>query len=360
MKLALPLAAGLALLPGDTLRHAPASGSSVVRSFEVRWDMALEDVQLAVMGQEIDLAMIGSPQVELDFRHALRVHDTYRSVEEGRITKLERRFDELGAEMSFAIRTDMGEEDVPDMVYASELEGRSVLFTWDESAESYSAAWADEQGGRSELLEGLVASMDFEGLLPAQEVEPGDSWSFAPEALEVFGSPGGNTQVLPDEADMGDLDLEVFEEMMAGFEEEMVEAFGELLEGELSATHAGAHEEHGEHVLVLTLAAETDGRFDFAPLIERLLQTLLEAEGVDPDEVDVTISAAELELELEAEGELHWNTRAQRPEAARLDGEFLLGVAFGASGEVEGDWGDVELQVEFGGSFSSACEVSAP
>jgi len=357
MKATLLLAAsGLTLLPSDSLRYDPAEGSSVTRSATLSWELALEDLSVIAMGQELDASMIGNPEIFLEFRTAVLVTDEFIEVDGGRLIKLARTFDELEAEMVMEVSSDMGDEEVPEMEYESALVGRTVLFTWDAESEEYSASWGDGEDGDSDLLEGLVADMDFKDLLPDGEVTRGDSWDFKAEALSGFGMPGGNTALLPKDMDVG-VDIEMFEELMGDFEDQLYSAFDDLLEGTLRASHAGPAEDRGEGVLAISLELETDGSFDFSEMIDELMQSLLESEGIDPSEVDIAITEAAIELEFEAGGELYWDTAANRSSAANLAGDMILGVSFAAEGEVEGEGGDIELFIEFGGDVTSVYEV---
>jgi len=359
MKATLLLAAsGLTLLPSDSLRYDPTEGTAVTRSATLSWELALEDLSVIAMGQELDASMIGNPEIFIEFRTAILVTDEFVEVDGGRLIKLARTFDELEAEMVVEVSSDMGDEEVPEMEYESALVGRTVLFTWDAESEEYSATWGDGEDGDSELLEGLVADMDFQGLLPEGDVARGDSWDFEAEALSSFGMPGGNTALLPKDTDVGvGVDIEMFEGLMGDFEDQLYGAFDELLDGTLRASHAGAAEDRGEDVLAISLELETDGSFDFSEMVDELIRSMLESEGLDPAEVDIAISEAAIELEFEAGGELYWDTSANRSSAANLDGAMILGVSFAAEGEVEGEGGDIELFIEFGGDFNSAFEV---
>lgn len=359
MKATLLLAAsGLTLLPADSLRYDPAEGSSVTRSIEISWELALEDLSVIAMGQELDASMIGNPEMFLELRTSTIVTDEFIAVDEGRVIKLARTFESLEAEMLIEVSSDMGDEEMPEMEYESALVGRTVLFTWDAESEEYSASWGDGQDGDSELLGGLVADMDFLNLLPEDDVTRGDSWGFSAQALSGFGMPGGNTALQPKDMDMGDMDVEMFEELMGDFEEQLYEAFDDLLDGTLRASHAGAAEDRGEDVLAISLELETDGSFDFSEMIEELIQTIMDAEGLDPSEVDIAITEAAIELELEAGGELYWDTSANRSAAANLTGDMIMGLSFAAEGEIEGEGGDIELFIEFGGDFTSVYEVA--
>ena len=351
-------AAGLTFLPADSLRYDPAEGSSVTRSAELSWELALEDLSVIAMGQELAASMIGNPEIFLVFRTSVLVTDEFLKVDRGRVTKLARTFENLEADMVMEVTSDMGDEEVPEMEYESALVGRTVLFTWDAESEEYSASWGDGEDGDSELLEGLVADMDFLELLPEDDVSRGDSWDFSAEALSGFSMPGGNTSLLPKDMGMGELDIEMFEELMADFEQELYGTFDDLFDGTLRASHAGAAEDRGEDVVAISLELETDGSFDFSELVDEMLQSLFESEGVDPSEVDIAITEAMVELELEAGGELYWDTAANRSAAANLSGDMILGVSFAAEGEIEGEGGDIELFIEFGGDFTSTHEVA--
>ena len=102
--------------------------------------------------------------------HTLEVSDRYEAVGEGRPTKLKRSFDKIGTSTHVSVSNPVIGDKETDIPATSELEGVTVLFSWNDSAGEYDVAFADGADGDEELLENLTEDLDLRGFLPDKEV----------------------------------------------------------------------------------------------------------------------------------------------------------------------------------------------
>src|SRR5690606_27868434 len=155
--------------------------------------------------------------------------DEYRAVSDARPTVLAREFRAL-EESETASMEVLDESHEFETIRESALEGKTVLFTWNDDTGEYAAAYVDEEEGDAALLEDLVADTDLLAFLPEEEVGEGDTWKVNPRHINRLTDPGGYLHLLGEEEES---DAEV---------ERQIEA---NQEGELLATYEGTREVDG-------------------------------------------------------------------------------------------------------------------
>jgi hypothetical protein len=181
------------------------------------------------------------------FERTLVVVDEYEAVDEQRVTRLVRTYEEISGEsenrMTFGDR-----ENESSGTISSDVEGATVAFTWDEDDEEYRPSSDDLD---DEVLPRLLFDLDFTALLPEGEVEEGDSWSLDGETYQVVMDPWGELpydyetsdgQTIPGKAE----------------DDEFAPETDESHDGELVVTFAGTREEDGVTVAVLELEGELE------------------------------------------------------------------------------------------------------
>lgn len=284
----------LLALPSVTLavlelpRFAPAREIALRKSFA--WDVRLSFVELrsTMGGMPVPEEYLPELEVEIEGTSRLVVVDELEGVAAGRPTRLVRHYEEILGTSDETIRVDGADSGSRAVEGESALEGARVVFTWDEAAGEYRAAF---QGGADEardeaLLGGLREDLDLRGFLPPADREPGAPWDVDPDVIRGLLEPGG------------ELALTGLEEPDGAFEEVSFEAA-------VAATLAAPREEDGRELAVIELtgngsfASERPSDLSFVPF--------------------VTGTATETRTtRFELEGRLAWDLGARRAHACEL------------------------------------------
>lgn len=286
---------------GDAPTFAPEAGSSLTKRFETQVDISLDDSEMVVNGEEQSMPM----ESETHVTTTIAFTDRYDAVGDGRATKLTRSFDELSSETTGSQTGPMGSNDV-DVSGQSDLEGESVVFSWDEDAEEYDAAFDEESSGDDELLEGLVADTDFTAFLPDGDVAEGDAWDVEPSAILGLIAPGGSLNITDDSAPAGT-------SPGGSGPSDLLEEF----DGEIAATFAGLREEDGARLAVIELEIDVSSAVD---MTEMMLEALSGSEDM-PDGLEMDVESADMEFLFEGSGEIVWNLSAGIVYSARISGD---------------------------------------
>jgi hypothetical protein len=305
--LALPLC-GAAHFPADELRFKPAEGLKLRKLHLFESTGELDSVHLFFEGDEHEIPADERGDMRFEQSMKLAFTDEYVRVEGAAVRELVRRFDEL--EQS-SITTEDGE--ATTLAAASELEERSVRFTWDAELGAHVASWVEE-GAAAELLSGLRFDCDASGLLPREPVALDAVWEIPVEEFRYALDPGGDLQLLDEQDDERSRALD--------------RALSAGLEGEVRATYRGLREEDGRTLAVIAIEAELSAR------VER------DAE----EEVDEGESLKEIfAVEHECAGELLWDPAAGHLVSLELASEMLFTDR--TSGRIESESGGA---VDFG------------
>jgi hypothetical protein len=191
-----------------------------------------------------------------------------------------------------------GKED--SQTLSSDLQGSTVLFTWDNATGDFKASLLD---GKTKLdLGGLDEDMDLRVFLPGKQVAQGDTWSVDASAVDELFSLGG------------DLGLE--DEEGGSFEEQLAE----LLEGDIEVAYVEL-DDSGAAVLRIKASLDFDGEITD----QRIGGTAMKVNG-----------------HINMRGNLLWNVKAGHFQSFELEVEMDLAMktnppAPGASVQVEMD-----------------------
>ncbi|MAE29854.1 MAG: hypothetical protein QF724_11550 [Planctomycetota bacterium] len=345
--IALPLASAFRA-PADTLVFAPAKGLTLTKTFTSEGDFGLDNMSMLMNGQESPMM----PDMEMSFNTAqtIVVVDEYGKVDDGQPLKLTRTFDELSTNIEVSSSMDMGGESQAEdqsIESSSELEGLTVEFTWDAEEEEYTKEFPDGDGD-DDLLEGLFEDMDLRVLLPDDEVSKGDEWEIDPSDLKSILAPGGDLALEPEEMEDGGMSMGPSPGGM-----DFSEMFGDLLEGEATATFEGTREVDGLEVGVITLVVEIDSANDMTDMLEDMVGSEELPEGME-----MSFDRMDVEIELEAEGTLYWDVSGGHVHSFDLSGELALMIDMAMTMDIPGQ-GEmtVENTMEMSGTMSQELAV---
>lgn len=357
LKLLVPAGAGLLLsfsTTADRVAFAPEAGLTVTRTIENRFTLDLEDFMMDVDGQDMTAMFGGIPEMSMTNTSTVVVNDEYVEMAEGRPAKLRRTYETIGSNAIVDVSM-AGEGETNETEMTSPLEGAEVVFAWDTEAGEFVATYADEEDSRDpELLEGLEEDMDLRALLPARDVEVGESWDIPFDVLLSLVMPGGNLSLQSqDMQDMEDMDMGQFEDVLEEMFDQYRDAAEGLFDGERKATYQGMREVDGEKLAVITLVIDTDGVLDFADMLLDMMDRMGDISDM-PMEMDMSIAAADLLLAVDGEGELLWDARRGIFRSMVMEAEMSMGLEMAMDMDMGGQTGTMDLSVEMFGDIESS------
>lgn len=335
--------------PADKVTFHPEEGLSLTKTFTELTELTMESMSVSMNGEELDPSMLGDPEMNISNTTTRVVTDVYLGMGEGRPTKLKRTYDTLGSESNSTMEMAMmGSQDM-DMSGSSELEGLTVVFTWDDDAGDYVVAFEDEAEGDSELLEGLKEDMDLRGLLPSGEVSAEDTWEIPPRAMLPLLAPGGNLKIKPED----------LEEMGMGMgpnpSGDLSTMLGDL-EGTASGEYAGTREVDGVTVGVIKFTFDVSSAKDMTDEINEMMSEV----DMPEMEVDVEIDSMDVEFEFQGEGVLYWVLSAGHLHSFEISGDMSMTMDMAMSMEVP-QMGQMEqeMSMEFSGTTTLSGKLGA-
>jgi hypothetical protein len=310
----LPLALGLVafIAPADEIVFAPASKTTLHKSFKAEGKLESQSMKTTVDGDE---QPSGDVKITITDMSKLEVTDEYVKVGKGRPLELNRTYDKLESKSSQKVSG----EGVPDGQEAtkeksSKLEGKTVVIKWDDAKEEYKLTF-DGDKGDADLLEGLAEDLDLRAFLPKESVSSVPSWDLDPKAFAILMSPGGNLHL---EATEGEKEEDA---ASAKLDRELAEN----LTGKAKATYKGTREVDGKKCGVIEIHGE--------------LKTHASAEAK---------TTIEIHSDLEVQGELLWNLAGSHAWKLNLEGtnksSVKVMVDFDAGGETHKVHNEIELE----------------
>lgn len=315
----------LALTPeiADELVGRAATEDVRTRRFSVSSKLELEEMTVEIDGQTLDPGVMGQMQMNDASTFELEVVDTVLEARDGRATKLSRVY-------SSGSRTHVHDEGAADgEAVESRLEGTTLLAGREVEFEledgEFRARFADGEEDADGWLDGLAAELDLSGLLPAGEVEPGDTWEIDPGLITQLLQPGGR---IPMEDEL-EGDTEAISRRLRA------NAALRDYEGSFRAEYKGLVEVDGVELAEVELTCELQCSVD---LTEMMQDEAPEATGPNGEEISVEIVSAELEHALEGGGTLLWNAERGALHSLELELEVRrvgnTGLELGLAGRV--------------------------
>ncbi len=333
-------------LPADEIHFSPASGLSLVKTFEVEVTSNVDDMELTVDGNEMPAPPVES---ETSQTNTIRVTDLFVQTEGSRVTILERTFDEIVGVTNVDMQHPMQGPVEEEFNSGSELEGTTVVFKWNEENEGFDATFAEESADEDEaLLEGLVQSMDLAEFLPGEAVSVDDSWSFPASALLAVLAPGGNLSLVPEESDSA-----IDSSSGLDFSRQLGE-----MDGDCTATLTGLKNGENGTIAMIRLSIEASSTNDITELMAEAIQASeeqMKAAGMEQE-----IQSADASFEFELEGELLWNIDGGHFLSLELSGTTEVVLDLALSMTAMGKAMDVENAIYSSGEITLNATASAP
>src|SRR5258705_6418050 len=227
------------------------------------------------------------------------VTDDYVKNRDGAPKKLRRSYDELGNSVTIAMKMAMmGQSSNKDqnLTGESELQGKKVVFTWDDDKSEYKKAF-DPALDKDSLLKDLEEDMDLRALLPKDEVKQGDSWDVDVKALGSVLAPGGNLSILPKEMSSDEMAMG-----MPGMGS-MADWLRGSLECDAKATFASVRDVDGVKMAVIKLTTKITVSKDMTEMVQEAMKKA----KLPPEAGELSIDHMDVDYKLEAEGELVWD-----------------------------------------------------
>jgi len=351
MKKTLLLAAPLLLLPAlqalrpsaGKLRFAPAAGTKLTRTFENKAEFSLDGFTLKMNGQDSPM----KPEIEMTMTQSQKVvvSDEFVKVGEGAPKVLRRKFDDLGSQMAVDSKIEMMGQ-TQDQNHsgkgASELTGKTVVFTWDEEAKSFKTAF-DPAEDKAELLKGLREDMDLRVLLPKSEVKVGDEWDVEPSDLVGVISPGGELKIKPEEKAGAESPMGMGD--MSGMSS-MSDWLGEAMTGKAKAKFTGMREVSGHSYAVISLEVKVKGSKDMTDGVKAAIEKQAQ-EGMTMETKSVDV-----EFEIQGQGELLWDMEANYAHSFEFSGPASFRMDIAMNIEVQGQKMEIEQGMELSGTMA--------
>lgn len=319
----------------------PSEGSSAVKVFENVVELSLDNMDMSMNGQPSP--MMPEMAMSITMNSSVTVTDEYVKLRGNAPATLRRTFDELDNNVSVSMEIEMmGESQTndSDIEAGSELEGKTVVFTWDEESGDYKKKFDPEEGD-DELLEDLFEDMDLRALLPANEVAEGDEWEIPVKELATILAPGGNLAMVPEEMDA--------EQMMGsmGMGGSMADFLSELLDGEATGKFLGVRDFEGKQLAAIKVTLDISSSND---MTETVLEMMEDADL--PPEAQMDFDHIDVEFTLEGEGELLWDLEAGRAFSFELSGPTTMTYDVGISMEMGTEAMTIEQMMEMSGTLN--------
>lgn len=337
-------------LPAEKIRFAPAAGAEATKVFENKMELSLDHLSVTMNGNEAP----GMPEMDMSMTHSQKVTvtDEYVAMDGATPKTLKRHFDAMESGASVSMKMEMaGQSNNNDqnMKAQSELDGKTVVFTWDADSKEYKKAF-DPAEEKAELLAGLTEDMDLRVLLPDHEVKKGDDWAIDVKTLVHVLAPGGNLAFKPEEGG-DDAGAMAGMGMGAGMGS-MHDYLSDLLEGECKGSLTDVREEDGKQLAVIKITMKISSSKDMTDLIKEAMSSADTPEGMDMD-----FDHMDVEMKLECEGELVWNLAANRVESLELSGPINMNMDMAMKLNMGDRAMDLEQAFEMSGTFTSSVKA---
>ena len=270
----------------DEVTFHVAKGAVVEKTFAHTLDLELEEMKVSFGDEEISPDDLGGFEMSVETSGELVFVDEYREMGDGRPKLLARKFKNLQYEENQSTTTD-GESEDKSSEEESELEGKTVLFAWDDDEDAWKRTYEGDEAA-AELLDPLIEDVDLREFLPGKSVSTDDSWDVEAKLFDHVLSPGGDLGMRSEDDD----------EESEEFERQISENMG----GEVKVTFKGLREEDGVRVAVLAVEAQ------------------IKSFGEQSKDEDEAQQTRRYELDAGFEGEILWDAAKGRPHSYSLSG----------------------------------------
>ncbi|MBM4369791.1 MAG: hypothetical protein FJ102_26510, partial [Deltaproteobacteria bacterium] len=234
-----------------------------------------------------------------------------------------------------------------DMTAASELEGKTVKFTWNDEEGAYDIAYAEDDGDE-ELLEKLIEDMDLRELLPKEEVAAGSTWSPEPSAIRGLIAPGGGLALVPkaEGGGMGGMDMGM---NRAG---DLAAMLNGEFEGKVAAEYKGLRDVDGTKYGEIKLTFEISTSADLSDEVSGLADQM--PEGMGSMEVD----HLDIEFSWNGEATILWDIASGMVASAEAHGDQTMRVDSGMKMTMGSQTMNLETAMEMSGKVDSTLKIT--
>ncbi|MCZ6598390.1 MAG: hypothetical protein O7B99_12180 [Planctomycetota bacterium] len=296
----------------DELTLDPAVYTVLGTTFIEETELVLDYYEMVLDGSIISDEL---PDVRLVARREVRFTDEVQAKEDGRITKLQRLFEDLGSTVRVSLDVEGASED-HEAVSASDLQGSVVLFTWDDEEEEYTASFEEGDTGEEEHLAGMVMDADLSVFLPRGSVSAGDEWNVKTDGLEKVFAPGGDLWILPESLGSDPfLNLDAIA-MVAATMISLADAVDEF-DGTVTAKYLGEREKGGQRLGVVKL------QFDLTSESERGERLVVQARDL-PRELELVFDELNFMFAIKGEADLLWDLDGNHFHSFEFEGDVGL------------------------------------
>ena len=327
----------------DRLGFHPAEGLSLTKHFSSESTSSLESMDLVVDGNDI-AGMLGDLVVAAESHSELIFTDTYLKLEDGGLRRLQRSFDELSSLTSISFGSQFGGES-QDIDVESELDGKTVLFTWDPEQAGFVASMEESSAKDERLLKALECETDLRFLLPEGEVELGATWEVPLIAFKELVLPSGDLSWMPSGMPAAELDMEAFGELGEDLKRRGEELLRKALKGKAKCTYLGTELHEGKALGSIAIELSFDIEIDLIPIVEEFMGTVLEFLPMDMD-LEFTFDALNLGFGLEAEGLALWDPKAGHLVQIEMHSDADIFLELNLEAEAEGQAHSLEMSME--------------
>lgn len=334
--------------PADRIAFDVESGTSLTKTISSETELSMDDMTVAMNGEEMDIAsMMGGLEMNISTTAETVVTDEYGSASDGRPSRLKRTYDRIANDttMESSGMPMMGGEDM-SMSGSSDLEGTTVVFTWNSENEDYDVAFDEGEEGDEELLEDLIEDIDLRAFLPTESVSAGDTWEVDNTAMIAILAPGGNLKIMPEDmGEMGDM------MGMPGNGMNPFDHMGEF-DGTITAEYVGMRGEFA----VIKLEVDVSTSNDMTEMISELMDDMDIPEEMG--EIEMDYETVDIELEFEGSGELLWNVAGGHFQSFELSGETITAMDMAYSMSMGGQDMSMEMAMEMSGTQTISMSVA--
>jgi len=335
----------------EKIAFHPEAGSTLHKTFLVNADFSLDELSVVVDGQDVG-GMLGSLEITAQQETRYEVTDEYQELAEGRPKKLARTFDGLGSQFHMSLSSEMGGGDQDqEMKSSSELEGETVVFSWNDEKGAYDITFKDGKGD-ADLLEDLKEDMDLRSLLPSNEVSKDDTWKVELKDLQALAMPGGDLSLLPENSEVDPEQLDMFKDMFG----DLGQNLADLLEGECTCTFRGVREESGSRLADIGVELKIACTIDLTEFFDKVMEKVMERAG-GGDMPEISIETADLNLDYDGVGTLLWDLQTGHAHSFQISGDADLALDFSVSVEAQGESHAAEASLELSGTVKQEVET---
>jgi len=312
----------------DTPRFAPAEKSVLVKTFSTSFSLRSTSLTATRDGKPLPEGTVPAPSESQDESRRIKVTDRWVKVGDGRPLELDRTFDELVMNRKSETTSSKAKEaTTKESALESDLEGKTVRFSWNAKDSKYDMTAAGEELD-PELFVGLREDLDLRVLLPAKDVSVGDTWAIDPKPLNYMLTPCGNLHFHEAGQAIG---------KRTSQQETLADRFAENAEGEAHATLESIREKDGRRLANVKLDAR------------------LRTHGILPDQKELRG-----DIDLELKGQFTWDLSAQHVDAAAFTGKVKMVVTGERETTEKGQKHELTMHLEFEGQMQFDLETSAP